>query len=101
MMMGTIMARKRRSRKRGRAHQRERPQSIKPPSARFVLISWIPLVVIATLFDWLVYQDMANHHERYGHWPLPLRGIIIGIFLTVSAIAVPLFWLQLRRKDAP
>lgn len=63
------------------------------------LLAWtIPLVVIALLVDWLVYREMANHRQKYGHWYLPMQGFIFAIMVTGIAVTIPVVgYLQWRK----
>ena len=65
------------------------------------MVAWtIPFVVLAVLVDWLLYHDMASHRAKYGHWYFPFQGIIMALFVTISAISIPIVWCHLRRKGA-
>lgn len=87
-----------RKRKRRRTAQRGGGRSSKSPSVRWLLAWTLSLALFALGVDWLMYREMAEHHDKYGHWPIPSREFSIAFVLTGVAISLPVLWILERRK---
>lgn len=96
-IMVTIMARKRRSRNR-RTKTGRRVASKKPPSVSSLVLWTIVFGVVALAVDSLLYLYVVDHHQKYGHWYLPVQGCVLAIMATGSAVSIPVFGVLARRR---
>ncbi len=95
-VMDTIMTRRSRNRKRRR---QLRQKATKPPSLKSLLAWTVPLALIAGCVDWFLYRHMADHHDKYGHWYLPMQGFIFAVMVTGIAVTIPIVGILQRRAS--
>lgn len=72
-----------------------------PPGVWTLLAHLLPFAVPALLVDGLFCYEVMDNYWRYGRLHASPVTLGLGLTLSVTALSVPVFWLQARRAARP